>query len=79
MDEKILAGNIMKTIGSSLVNEDEVLLGSDKIAERYTANLVKAGYNLMDYDDCINAIHHYVICAGYENKKFVFVLSEYRN
>lgn len=78
MEERQIAENIMKALGNSLVNKDDVTLGGSQIAERYKSNLAKAGYDLMKYDDCINALHHYVVCAGYDKGKFVYVLSDYR-
>lgn len=78
MEERELAENIMKTLGSSLVNIDDVTLGGGNIADRYLKMLTKAGHNIMEYNNCFEAIHHYVVCAGYENGKLVYVLSDYR-
>lgn len=74
MEERQLAENVMKVLGTSLVDSKDVLLGGNTIADRYLERLTKAGYNIMKYIDCIDAIRHYVICAGYENGKFVYVL-----
>ncbi len=43
MEEKQLAENIMKQVGSSLVNEKESLLPGSTIADRYLERLSKAG------------------------------------
>lgn len=75
MEERNLAENIMKALGSILVDSNDVLLGGNTIADRYLARI--ANGNIMKYVDCIDAIRHYVICAGYENDKFVYVLSDY--
>lgn len=69
MDEKQLAENIMKTVGSSLVSKEDYTLPGSKIAERYLEMLLKDGYDLSHFLDCILAIQHYVICAGYWEDK----------
>lgn len=78
MEEKQLAENIMKQVGSSLVNEEESLLPGSRIADRYLESLSKAGYDISRFFDCADAIRHYVICAGYVDGNFEFRISEYR-
>ncbi len=77
MDEKQLAENIMKTVGSSLVSKEDYTLPGSKIAERYLEMLLKDGYDLSHFLDCILAIQHYVICAGYWEDKFEYRISNY--
>lgn len=77
MEEKQLAENIMKTIGSSLVNEDDLTVSGSKIAERYMEMIVKAGYDIFKYENCRLAILHYVICAGYREGKFEYRISNH--
>lgn len=74
MKERQLAENIMEALGSSLVNTDDVTIGGG-IADRYLKMLTKAGKNIVEYNYCIESIHHYVVCAGYKNGKFMYVLS----
>ena len=78
MEEKQLAENIMKQVGSSLVNEKESLLPGSTIADRYLERLSKAGYDISRFFDCADAIRHYVICAGNVDGNFDFRISEYR-
>lgn len=78
MEEKTLAENIMKQVGSSLVNEEESLLPGSTIADRYLERLSKAGYDISRFFDCVDAIRHHVICAGYVDGNFEFRISEYR-
>lgn len=78
MEEKQLAENIMKQVGSSLVNEEESLLPGGRIADRYLERLSKAGYDISRFFDCADTIRHYVICAGYVDGNFEFRISEYR-
>lgn len=78
MEERQLAKNIMNVLGNCLVNITDITLGGGEIADRYLEKLAKAKYDIAEYNDCIEAIRHYVISAGYQNGKFVFMLSNYR-
>lgn len=78
MEEKQLAENIMKQLGNSLVGDKEPLLPGNVVADRYLERLSKAGYDISRFFDCVEAIRHYLICAGYVDGKFEFRISEYR-
>lgn len=77
MKEKQLAENIMKTVGSSLVNKDDVTLPGNTIAERYHEMLITAEFENSYILECTMAIRHYVVCAGYWEGKFEYRISNH--
>lgn len=77
MEERQLAENIIKTVGSSLFSESDYTLSGNQIAERYKLALSQSGYNILEYDDCIRALQHFVYCAGYKEGVFEYYLSDY--
>lgn len=77
MGERQLAENIIKAVGSSLVNESDPTLSGNQIAERYKSALAQSGYNILEYDNCIRALQHFVYCAGYKEGAFEYYLSDY--
>jgi len=77
MEERELAENIMKTVGSSLIREGDVTVSGLTIAERYQEMLTKAGYNPSLIINGTQAIRHYIICAAYVDGKFECHISDY--
>lgn len=78
MKEKQLAENIMKTVGSSLLNKDDVTLSGLTISERYHEMLFKAGHDPRQIEIGKQAIRHYVICAAYVEGKFEYHISNHK-
>lgn len=78
MEERQLAEYIMNVMGNALVHVDDFTLGGGIIADRYVQILAKAEYNLVDYNNFIEAIRHYVVCAWYEDGECKYLLSDYR-